>query len=360
MMEPKVTFGMIVLNGEPFIRYNLRSLYPFAHQIIVVEGAVPAARNVSTSDGHSRDTTIHTINKFKDEEDPDNKVLLLTAEEEGYPDGFWPGEKIEMSQAYAKRITGNILWQIDVDEFYIPSDMERVIKLFENNENIHAASFTTLYFWGGISYIIDGFAFRTTDHIIHRVFRWREGFKYLSHRPPTVGNKEGIDLRSLGWLSNIDTYNMGVYMYHYDMLLPIQAENKSEYYSNVDWHSLKNRRIKEWKNKVYDQLMTPFHIYTVYTHFSWLKPFKGNHPPIILEMIEDLKKGKLQGISLRGRDDIDRMLESKKFRYLLPIVKIIVIIQIYLYKIKMSLRKILLETNVWPIIQKIRCRGENG
>jgi hypothetical protein len=38
---PLISFGMIVLNGEPFLRYNLRVLYPFAHQIIVVEG--PAA-----------------------------------------------------------------------------------------------------------------------------------------------------------------------------------------------------------------------------------------------------------------------------------------------------------------------------
>ena len=27
---PRITFGMIVLNGEPFLEYNLRSLYPFA------------------------------------------------------------------------------------------------------------------------------------------------------------------------------------------------------------------------------------------------------------------------------------------------------------------------------------------
>lgn len=37
--QPRITFGMIVLNGEPFTRYNLRALYPFAHEIIVVEGA---------------------------------------------------------------------------------------------------------------------------------------------------------------------------------------------------------------------------------------------------------------------------------------------------------------------------------
>ena len=46
---PKITFGMIVLNGEPFIKYNLRALYPYAHQIIVVEGACPSSASVATS-----------------------------------------------------------------------------------------------------------------------------------------------------------------------------------------------------------------------------------------------------------------------------------------------------------------------
>lgn len=46
---PRVTFGMIVLNGQPFISYNLRALYPFAYQIIVVEGASPKASGAATA-----------------------------------------------------------------------------------------------------------------------------------------------------------------------------------------------------------------------------------------------------------------------------------------------------------------------
>ena len=60
-----VTFGMIVLNGEPFVRYNLRALYPFAHQIIVVEGAAPAAASIATPEGHSTDGTLDTLHDFK-------------------------------------------------------------------------------------------------------------------------------------------------------------------------------------------------------------------------------------------------------------------------------------------------------
>ena len=117
---PKITFGMIVLNGQPFIRYNLRALYPFAHQIIVVEGASPGAANICTLDGHSTDGTSDALWDFKAHEDPEHKLTILTAQDEGYANGFWPGEKHEQSQAYAKRATGDYLWQVDVDEFYKP------------------------------------------------------------------------------------------------------------------------------------------------------------------------------------------------------------------------------------------------
>lgn len=54
---PKVSFGIIVLNGEPFTRYCLRALYPFAHESIVVEGACQAASAIATADDHSTDGT---------------------------------------------------------------------------------------------------------------------------------------------------------------------------------------------------------------------------------------------------------------------------------------------------------------
>ena len=64
--SPRITFGMIVLNGEPFVRYNLRALYPFAHQIIVVEGAAPAAAGIATPEGHSIDGTLAALKQFKE------------------------------------------------------------------------------------------------------------------------------------------------------------------------------------------------------------------------------------------------------------------------------------------------------
>lgn len=86
---PKITFGIIVLNGEPFTRYCLRALYPFAHEIIVVEGACKAAAGVATAEGHSSDGTLETLHQFQAEEDSEGKIQIISR------DGFW-SEKDEI------------------------------------------------------------------------------------------------------------------------------------------------------------------------------------------------------------------------------------------------------------------------
>src|SRR5204862_3398887 len=93
----------------------------------VVEGPAPGGRNIATPDGHSSDGTLDILRRFRENEDPEHKVTVVTAEDEGHPDGFWPGEKHEQSRAYAKRATGNYLWQVDIDEFYKTRDMERIL-----------------------------------------------------------------------------------------------------------------------------------------------------------------------------------------------------------------------------------------
>ena len=36
----KITFGMIVLNGDQVLKETLASVYPYAHQILIAEGPV--------------------------------------------------------------------------------------------------------------------------------------------------------------------------------------------------------------------------------------------------------------------------------------------------------------------------------
>jgi hypothetical protein len=299
---PRITFGIIVLNGEPFVRYNLRALYPFAHEIIIVEGAVPAAASIATSSGHSTDGTLETLYRFKSEEDPENKIQIVTR------DGFW-SEKDEQSQAYARRVTGDYLWQVDIDEFYKPEDMQAIIDMLRRDPEISAASFKMRTFWGGFNYVTDGFYLRRGQEIYHRLFKWGPGYRYVTHRPPTAVDDAGRNLRTLKWINGDKLERQGIVLYHYSLLFPKQVREKCSYYSRVSWSTV-SRDAQRWAEENYMRLEHPFRVHNVYFLPSWLERFYGNHPPTIRLLESDIVSGCVQ-IDLRPTEDIEQVLASR-------------------------------------------------
>lgn len=306
--RPSVTFGIIVLDGEPFTKYTLRSLYPFAHEIIVVEGAAPGARNIATADGHSRDGTLETLRRFKADEDPDGKLQIVTAEDDGHPDGFWPGEKDEQSQAYARRATGDYLWQVDIDEFYLAEDMERVFAMLQADPDIDAMTFRQITFWGGLDYVVDGWYLRRGAADYHRLFRWGPGYAYATHRPPTVLDDHGRDVRAGHWLDAATTAERGIALYHYSLLLPKQVLEKCDYYATADWAH--RTGAIEWANEAFLSLHRPFRVHNVFAYPSWLERYRGRHPEQVTRMVDDLRAGGGPD-ALRQTADIERLLDSR-------------------------------------------------
>ncbi len=308
---PRISFGVIVLNGEPFTRYTLRSIYPFAHEIIVAEGAASAARNVATPDGHSRDGTLEALRRFKAEEDPDDKLTIVTAEDEGHPDGFWPGEKDEQSRAYARRATGYYLWQVDIDEFYRAEDIERVLAMLRADSSITGMTFKQITFWGGLDYAVDGWYLRRGATYYHRLFRWGPGYTYATHRPPTVLDEAGRDLRDGHWLDGETLAGMGIRLYHYSLLLPKQVIEKCDYYGSAAW--AQRGGAVEWAKEAFLALHRPFRVHNVYEHPSWLERYSGPHPDEIVWMVADLRAGG-GPIALRDTTDIERLLAAPWYR----------------------------------------------
>jgi len=309
--SPKITFGIIVLNGEPFIRYCLRALYPVANQIIVVEGAAPGAGVIATPDGHSLDSTLDTLRDFQTGDDPEGKLVIVTAEDEGYQNGFWPGEKHEQSQAYAKRATGDYLWQVDIDEFYKPDDMQSVIAMLRHDPDITAVSFKQITFWGGFDYITDGWYLRRGAEIYHRLFKWGPGYQYVTHRPPTVYDANGRDLRSLKRVTGHQLARQGILLYHYSLLLPKHVQDKCAYYAEADW--ARRSGANEWVRNSYLKLKNPFRVHNVYQYPSWLDRFRGQHPLEIVRFQQDISDGLLD-VELRETNDIERLLGSRSYR----------------------------------------------
>jgi hypothetical protein len=318
---------MIVLNGEPFTRYNLRSLYSFAHQIIVVEGACRAAAAVARPDGHSADGTYELLNCFAVEEDPERKMLIVSAKDDGHEDGFWP-EKDEMCWAYAKRTTGEFLWQIDSDEFYKQEDMEKVLQLM--SQGIDAISFPTLTFFGGLGYKIEGFKLICDRYAeVHRVFKWGAGYQLVSHRPPTVLDESGVDVRTKNWINAVGAARIGLQMYHYCYLFPHQVLAKSIYYSTKGEHIIKQGAYiagaDRWAKEVYMMLARPYRMFIKEDSLCWLERYRCTHPLEVNRMFTDLLSGR-RTIELRRTEDIERLLSSYSYRMGCFVLKVMVCI----------------------------------
>ena len=304
---PKITFGIIVLNGEPFTRYCLRSIYPFAYEIIIVEGGHEDTKSVCTPDGHSVDGTLETLYKFKKEEDTENKLTIVTK------DGFWPKkdesgrDRTPQSRAYAERATGDYLWQIDIDEFYLTSDMIKIIEMLSKDSKISSISFKQKSFWGNINYISDGCYLRRNKGGWHRIFKWAKNYKYLTHEPPTIIDENGIDLRNKKWITGEMMSKYKIYMYHYSLLFPWQVEQKVKVYK--DEKPQYYAKIIDWATNNYFKISNPFRVHNVYINPSWLLRFSGEHPREIINMMDDIKRGNIK-VNLRQTEDIEEILNK--------------------------------------------------
>ncbi len=301
---PKISFGVIVLNGEPFTRYCLKSLYPYAHQIIVVEGAVKGAENTATPEGHSIDGTLEVLKRFKDEEDPEDKIVLITR------DGFWE-EKDQMSQAYADAVTGDWLWQVDIDEFYKDGDMEFLCRMLHECPEITTVSIEQITFWGSPDYSCDSTYLQKGLVLCHRIFKWEPGYSYASHRPPTVVDRAGVNLLDINPVSGKDLASIGIVFYHYSLLFPKQVREKVSYYAT--WTGKRHRAMPRWMEDDYFKMKNPFHLHNVPSHPGWLERFEGEHPVQIVQMWDDIESGRLE-VETRPINDVETFLDSYEYR----------------------------------------------
>jgi hypothetical protein len=316
---PKITFGIIVLNGEPFTRYCLRSIYPYAYEIIVVEGGHEDAKSVCTPDGHSVDGTLETLYRFKKEEDIENKVTIITR------NGFWPkkdefgNDRTPQSRAYAERASGDYLWQVDIDEFYKECDMVRIMEMLNKNPSITAISFKQKSFWGDINYISDAVYLRRNVGGWHRIFRWGKNYKYLTHEPPTIIDENGIELRTKHWIKGETMAKKDIFMYHYCLLFPWQVEQKVKLYKEEKPDKFSESVL--WAENNYFKLGNPYRVHNVYGLPSWLIRFRGDHPKEVISMMKDIKEGKTVA-KLRRTDDIEAIVDTNRYKVNIFLIKV--------------------------------------
>lgn len=294
---------MIVLNAEPFLGYQLRALYPHAHQILIVEGAYPASAEFAR-DGHSTDNTVAIVRAFMERDDPDRKVTLIQRE------GLWSG-LTEQFGALTSHITGDYLWEIDADEFYEPEAIERVREVLTRDPSITLLAFKPLNFIFDTKYrLVSGRDFHAHYPGVYRVFRWKPGYQFVQHEPPTVGDEQGRNLLTLHPLDQHATARLGVFLYHYWAIFQDKVEMKARTYAKRGWSISPN--MAQWAEN-WLTLRDPWHLQSNFRHRTWIERFDGAHPPAVSRLRRAIRDGAV-AVTMRDNRDVEALLGSWTYR----------------------------------------------
>ncbi|HEY0602795.1 MAG TPA: hypothetical protein VGD58_07785, partial [Herpetosiphonaceae bacterium] len=160
-------------------------------------------------------------------------------------------------------------------------------------------------------YITDGWYLRRGAATYHRLFKWETGYHYTTHRPPTVVDTAGRNLRDIHWICGDQLARQGILLYHYSLLLPKQVVDKCRYYRHAAW--ARRYQVEHWATENYLLLRDPYRVHIVYEHPSWLERFTGAHPPQIEQMRAAISSGHIP-LTLRPTADIERLLASRRYQ----------------------------------------------
>jgi hypothetical protein len=281
----KITFGIIVLNGDFFLKQLLESIYPFAHAICIAEGSVSWFFDNGVYG--SSDDTLKIIREFPD---PQKKIRLVSSTYK---------EKDEQCRAWFDLVPSDTDYIIcnDADEIHSPENLERLVKFLET-EQPTSVGFKSDSFYGGFERIIGGFE---REHSFKRVLKYIPGCVYRTHRQPTLMTMDGKDIEGKDISGNQLYEATGITMWHGSYVSPLAVYSKIKYYeaaviSNgncipnyfeevfLPWclYPEKRQEIEDKWNGV--QEFMPHARGECKT-----MPYEGTHPPVILRDMRELE-----------------------------------------------------------------------
>ena len=274
---PRFSFVMIVLNGMPFIEYSLQSIYEFAHEVIIVEGAVEKCMFAANPDGSSTDGTVEFIKSFPDFQ---RKIKLLQ--------GKWP-EKCDMQNEALHHVTGDYVWLIDSDEVYKREYLDKIKNILTNDPSITQINFIPDNFWKGLDHIFVSPRFFELACHYRRLFKYIPGAVFTSHRPPTmIWPDSERTTEQMHLLDGQTTREMGIIPFHYSYVLDQQVRQKIELYHRYGWGKDWNIDLLEWYKECFLK-WTPENRHAIEKQYpvwtgdqeSHTQPFTGTHPEVM-------------------------------------------------------------------------------
>jgi len=238
-----VHFFTIVLNGEPFIRHHIDvfTKLPFSWHWHIVEGVAELVHDTawSVNNGGQITDELH-INGLSN----DGTSQYLDDLKNTFPDQitvyrksaglFWDG-KLEMVNAPLAGIREEcLLWQVDSDELWHADAISKLRDLFIKQPDKTAAYCYCDYFVGPNKYISSLNSWGTRPWEWLRVWRYQTDMYWASHEPPTLLNRDGINVASLSPIHREETVLAGITFQHFAYCTESQARFKERYYGYRD------------------------------------------------------------------------------------------------------------------------------
>jgi len=161
----------------------------------------------------------------------EDRRVVLHEEPSGSP---WPGKTAMVRAATAGAREGDLLWQVDVDEFWQPWQVGEIAAHFRDHPETSAAWFDCHYFfgWDRVSSRPGVFGnFRDREWL--RVWRFQAGDHWRSHEPPVLVRKSGnqnIEVGRRHPLRQRETRRRGWVFQHYALTDKRQIQFKEKYY----------------------------------------------------------------------------------------------------------------------------------
>lgn len=235
------SFIMIVLNGMPFIKHSLSSIYDFADEIIVIEGPVEKLKNSFQSRNFlSNDGTTEFLDEFPD---PDKKIKIIR--------GVF-NDKVDMQNLALQHSNNEWIWLVDSDEVYKNEDLKYIKRVLNEFPDLIRIDFIPLNFWKGFNFIFESEKFHLPPYHYKRIFKRQKNDYFTTHRPPTLESHINTEfVRMVNFIPGDFLLNEGITIYHYSYVDLLQVKQKIDLYSEYGWGKNWDVDLHEWFDKFY-------------------------------------------------------------------------------------------------------------